>query len=1015
MQHTTTLTGSAVAPSPSVPRCRPSHQPSTRRRAAASTPNLAMEDSHSISSGRRPSPRSAGASNRPMKSENILELVRFFQTQDAPLQGSRLDGGSALDIFKAGRRRLLQLAQSKSDRRLKREGAATPTPSEKTDINHRQLVALQRLGFLPSSCVDQIDRQSLDTARSRSKRDVEAIGQPWLEDEKAKKTAGNNRDQTSVDLSIDDLPSLVEFSLSFEDLAGPPPYRPAEPSQDDPKRETAAMPAGLPDSTAVEGGQQPSSPEGRADEQRRVDSAAEPAHHGAPSAPGAEETAAKLRHDSSGPAGVDGHDAGEKYAQKNLNQHLQDAQTTTVRLKSPDPLSARASRTLFPDILPPRVSSRRSATSSSILASSGAIIPSSGQLGRALSIFPPVCSSSVNEAEAHGNPAAVKKDDINISIDSFPLPDGSNLSTTMQSIMSGAPAPVRASSVSRDPFVSSPLRASFQAAIDGAPPPAPTRPLPSLPEPVVAQCAGSERKSTVSKRRFRPSSTSYPDPSPDQGHFSHDRDGPPAAYSPRHRRVLVPRSPKTARMRSYTAESTSTAGEGDAPSVDPQMEHIRRREERVRALRMRDISRIRSHSKAGMKSEPEEEKHYEESPVLGQSSFPNHIPSRPSDGDNAGKKNASSKEDTSGKEETSSKPENTLRPENNDKQRLICRSPLPENPHPPPTMPLPADPPVAFLYRTGSQRRTDSTTSLALSTGSTGDTSVAPGSPRNKHAFRASSVRSNSARRSHRLSLDSIVIEDDRQSRRRSESPSLPSSDDEAYGTRVRPGRSREEHSDSRKSKRIPRPKSIVVTDSDSSSYRRKSSSADQGNPPTPKFRGPYAPEQSSPRSQYSQRTTNSQESRASQLHGAPQTLEARIALLERQNKMLQAALLAALDTGVTFDSDCVRSGLPTPLLSPGGVSSPFIGTGFPPTPGLNGLGLDEVPHSPHHPAPPRTMQKQSQDHRPDSWASSRDRDRRSSFETSPSDDGTDSVKELEAMLGEFDMARPAGAAQRAQ
>ncbi|KAJ9245194.1 hypothetical protein DTO169E5_1061 [Paecilomyces variotii] len=1011
MQHTTTLLGSAVAPSPSIPRCRPSHQPSTRRRAAASTPNLAMEDSHSTSSGRRPSPRSAGASNRPMKSENILELVRFFQTQDAPLQGSRLDGGSALDIFKAGRRRLLQLAQSKSDRRSRREGAATPTPAEKTDNAYRQLVALQRAGFLPTSSVDQVDRQSLDMARSRSKRDVEAIGQPWLEDERAKKTAGNNRDQTSVDLSIDDLPSLVEFSLSFEDLAGPPPYQPAEPSQDDPKRETAEMPAGLPDLAAVEGGQQASSPEGRADEQRRVDSAAETAHHGAPSAPGAEETAAKLRHDSSE---VDGHDAGEKYAQNlNPNQHLQDAQTT-VRLKSPDPLSARASRTLFPDILPPRVSSRRSATPSSILASSGAI-PSSRQLGSALSIFPPACSSSVNEAEAHGNPAAVKND-INISIDSFPLPDGSNLSTTMQSIMSGAPAPVRASSVSRDPFVSSPLRASFHAAIDGAPPPAPTRPLPSLPEPVVAQCAGSERKSTVSKRRFRPSSTSYPDPSPDQGQFNHDRDGPPAAYSPRHRRVLVPRSPKTARMRSYTAESTSTAGEGDAPSVDPQMEHIRRREERVRALRMRDISRIRSHSKAGMKSEPEEEKHYEESPVLGQSTFPNHIPPKPSDGDIASKQDAASKEDTSAKEDTSSKPENTLRPEN-DRQRLICRSPIPENPHPPPTMPLPADPPVAFLYRAGSQRRTDSTTSLPLSTtGSTGETSVAPSSPRNKHTSHASSVsRSNSARRSHRLSLDSIVIDDDRQSRRRSESPSLPSSDDEAYGTRVRPGRSREEHSDSRKSKRIPRPKSIVVTDSDSSSYRRKSSSADQGNPPTPKFRGPYAPEQSSPRSQYSQRTTNSQESRASQFHGAPQALEARIALLERQNKMLQAALLAALDTGVTFDSDCVRSGLPTPLLSPAGVTSPFMGTGFPPTPGLNGLGLDDVSHSPHHPAPPRTIQKQSQDHRPDSWASSRDRDRRSSFETTPSDDGTDSVKELEAMLGEFDLARPADAAQRAQ
>ncbi|GAD97868.1 conserved hypothetical protein [Paecilomyces variotii No. 5] len=1001
-----------------------------------------MEDSHSNSSGgSRPSPRPAGASNRPMKNENILELVRFFQTQDAPLQGSRVDGGSALDIFKAGRRRLLQLAHSKNDRRPKREGAATPTPSGKTDNAYRQLVALQRAGFLPTSSVDRVDRQSLDMARSRSKRDVEAIGQPWLEDGREKKTAesNNNREQASLDLSIGDLPSLVEFSLSFEDLAGPPPYQPTEPSADDQKHETAEMATGPSDSAAVED-RRSSSPESRADEQRRVDSVAQTAHHGAASAPGAAKTAAKLRHDSGCPAEADdGHDAGEKQDAQNqqLRQQTrdQDAQTNRLRLKSTansssDPLSARASCTLFPDVLPPRVSSRRSATSSSILASSSAI-PSSRQLAHALSIFPSVASaSSVKESGAHGNPAsdAAVSNDSNISIDSFPLPHGSTFSGNMQSIMSGAPAPVRASSVSRDPFVSSPLRASFHAAIDGAPPPAPTRPLPSLPEPVAAQCAGSEHKSTVSKRRFRPSSTSYPDPSPDQGQFNHDRDGPSAAYSPRHRRVLVPRSPKIARVRSYTAESTSTVGEGDAPSADSKMsslEHIRRREERVRALRMRDISRIRSHSKTDVRPESEqekhEEKHYEESPVLGQSAFPNHVRPKPSNDDIVSKRDAVNKEDTSGKEDTPSKSENSLKPDN-DRQRLICRSPLPENPHPPPSMPLPADPPVAFVYRPGTQRRTGSTISLALSTSSNGETSVAPGSPHSKHAFHASSVRSSSARSSQRLSQDHIVVDHCRHSRRRSESPSLPSSDDETYGTRVRPGRSREDHSGSQKSKSIPRPQSIVVTDSDSSSYRRKSSSADHGNPPTPKYRASYPPEQSSPRSQYSQRTTNSQESRASQLHSAPQALEARIALLERQNKMLQAALLAALDTGVTFDSDCVRSGLPTPLLSPAGASgttsSPFMGTGFSPTSGLNGLGLDDVHHSPHHPAPPRMMQKQSPDDRADSWTSSRDRDRRSSFETTASDDGTDSVKELEAMLGGFDLTHPAdhsSAAQRAQ
>ncbi|EQL35270.1 hypothetical protein BDFG_03018 [Blastomyces dermatitidis ATCC 26199] len=47
---------------------------------------------------------------------------------------------------------------------------------------------------------------------------------------------------------------------------------------------------------------------------------------------------------------------------------------------------------------------------------------------------------------------------------------------------------------------------------------------------------------------------------------------------------------------------------------------------------------------------------------------------------------------------------------------------------------------------------------------------------------------------------------------------------------------------------------------------------------------------------------------------------EARIAFLERQNKMLQAALIAALDVGVTFDADLIRSVTATPPIS---IASP--------------------------------------------------------------------------------------------
>jgi len=45
----------------------------------------------------------------------------------------------------------------------------------------------------------------------------------------------------------------------------------------------------------------------------------------------------------------------------------------------------------------------------------------------------------------------------------------------------------------------------------------------------------------------------------------------------------------------------------------------------------------------------------------------------------------------------------------------------------------------------------------------------------------------------------------------------------------------------------------------------------------------------------------------------SPHLLEARIAMLERQNKMLQAALMAALDISVTIDANLSRRGTMTP------------------------------------------------------------------------------------------------------
>ena len=83
----------------------------------------------------RPRPRSAGGSNRPTKSEEVDELVRFFETHDAPAeeqeqpmqqQQQQQQQNSrpykiALGIFKAGHRRLRQFKQPKNDRWVKKE------------------------------------------------------------------------------------------------------------------------------------------------------------------------------------------------------------------------------------------------------------------------------------------------------------------------------------------------------------------------------------------------------------------------------------------------------------------------------------------------------------------------------------------------------------------------------------------------------------------------------------------------------------------------------------------------------------------------------------------------------------------------------------------------------------------------------------------------------------------------------------------------------------------------------
>ncbi|KAE8357247.1 hypothetical protein BDV27DRAFT_139705 [Aspergillus caelatus] len=222
MLHQVDLQESSVAPSPIIPTCRLSPQLSKRGRSSMSI----------IPGGDIQPP---GLSNMQNRSEHVPDLVQFFQAQDA-LSTTSSQSGSARDILKAGQRRLRQLAQ-----RPKR-GTDPQTKAEETS---RQLLALQQEGFLPVTLTPpkpkkSAPKRSIDSTvsstrsasnlsfQSSSRRDVESIGQPWLEGSLEKYDTREMKGGRLSSLDLRDITSLVGAALprppQFEDVT-PPPYQ----------------------------------------------------------------------------------------------------------------------------------------------------------------------------------------------------------------------------------------------------------------------------------------------------------------------------------------------------------------------------------------------------------------------------------------------------------------------------------------------------------------------------------------------------------------------------------------------------------------------------------------------------------------------------------------------------------------------------------------------------------------------------------------------------------------------
>ncbi|KAL1970386.1 hypothetical protein VTN77DRAFT_5546 [Rasamsonia byssochlamydoides] len=925
--------------------------------------------------------RSVGASNRPTRSENI----------------------SAMDFVKAGQRRLRLLSQGKADKRAKE--TASPTPKEKTHRGYRKLAALQQAGFLPpSASADDV----LDLSRSsRIQRDVEAMGRPWLDDSVGTKKNSRNSNkkerqethQRCESLSLGDLAALVEFSISFpdfEDEIGPPPYQihqgqgglqrslPMPATDGDQQGQSPVRMA--PDSAAVRGG-----------EAFKGASSALNDHSGLPVTLHRDTVGTKPLGDSA-PAVSDRDDAKsladllraterlERNNSSNYNNryvepkgkqvHSLNQGVTDTSLAAPATAPCRHERrdgkNEDPKISSVNINIRRDITPLSLARNNGGPIPLklvaeclpprvSSKRSASYGYKPPPSSSpqsplDLDSSSRSGDSASRPPRSIPTpTLDSFPRPQQTLLSPfPIQSRRArsvtpdGAPgqAPVRQKRKNKQQQLS-----PYYGVADVAPPPAPTKPLPSLP-----QSNSSHDRESISKKSTGDTESAMSSSSEQGGLTVPERpteqlDSPTLGSTGRLRirKHVVPRPSSSATTISIDMSEAMPSPKSDRPeSTLDALEQARRdRAAKVHALRLRDMSMSRDKTRRDSATQ----------------SLHKRTPSR-KDGEDTGA-GADRKIKRSEKHAVSAAP----------------------------SIPLPMDPPVT-AQRTPStrRRRSGSTSSLPSSVAALRDCDGASVS-------RSSSVRSTSGRSAHAATNGNS----NGYHHRRSESASLHSSDlhssdEEGLSMRRRSSRSHEEEDRKR------RGSCDQHTHSQQQQQQQQHHASDaEGNHFTdaqqlPRVESPprrgSSQEQSSPKSQYSQRTSYSHESRMSKRHSGHylHPLEARVAQLERQNKMLQAALLAALDVGVTYDAECVRSGLPSPLApSSAGLAS-----------SMSSLGMDDTRYERE-----RVNRKSSIPHRPDSWSSVRDQHSRGSqgsFDTASSESDA-SMREVENMLSDLDVS----------
>lgn len=977
MHHWDTVYDSAVAPSPIVPTYRPDPPTSKSKRrqsgmptsisgSAGSTPPRQVTMPGPGVSPPRPQARSAGMAERPSRNENLSDLVNFFQTtRNTPTTGpssvripASPESTTALPVVtesivaRAGQmeaakevkplhRRLLQFTQ-----RQKKE----PSSKSKMDDNQRQIEALQREGYLlpvpkpkstHSSKTSISSKNSLERTFSKSKKqDVETIGQPWLETE-TKRGGPFDFKRRLASLDLSDFGSMVDVAVSLSahsDDVSPPPYQlpssngvpspgeqcsasmssPTLPLPSSLPRSEGDGPVSLPTATAAtrgsvsqdEHGQQPS---GSSDScVRIVDPDAIPSSPGLVTKMTSKNTPEPSTLSVTSNAKLD-------QSPESAEQSIQPSRKSTSSSSGTPP--SQPSLKLFPDVAPPRMSSKTAWRISSVLQYQRPSNP------------PSVSSAEVELGSSEVSPGKPKVSDI--------------LRTSKDEGERQCSGATATSAVSTQPATAEITNAHASAAnkmkarppslamgtLQAFPLPAPTRPLPSIPQPGRATPSIPEANAHSTSHLIR-SQLKTPDVQP--SHPSPIAEDPCEPEPDVTQPIKTEPNTRSATALGYVGEAASEADFDSAKSVhtpehpkstSPEQGTLGRCAASIRIPRMQELPESPSH-------EEHEGTPLADSPLLKQTTS------------------------TKGHEKRTGRKALQINPR-------VNRNDLPFGlPSPPPTAALPSDPPSQPLPERphGARNYTAPIPASAQSTkGMDAQFSASH--------HRASMIsRSDSSRSSLRYESIPESFEPSH-----CESP-LPSSDDEGFG----PG------ADSTRSRRVaekhtrhvyPLHRGYAAVDARSSHGRQRYPYPVRSQTPQGRTSRTLEKSSMSPQSAYTHSTHPPHDSHSTHRTqpGASQMahyLEDRVANLERQNQILQAALMAALNAG---------------------VKSPFEG--------LNDVSPPGFPHPGH------TNPYQSRfTSRPESWVSSSHSSDNGGFEMLGSyRDGRTHVRELDNMIEDIE------------